>query len=795
MQSHLTRGVFRAILNNEPLSSTRCRCRLLHTARNGRMRKLAFPHPQYTPRRSLFAFSAPPEAPAPTVLPSEKGLKPMRDLMRALSDKSRGPANGTLTKAFREFFVARAENVEVITGFHSRLLLTTWKYLRAHEEELEREEWQMMFSTENLENVLFVLSETECTDESRPVVLRLARFAFLELCANHGFGPNHISRPALLAYIGLQASQGNPDEARHVVEKFWPRLQKTCPSPWLTVMKGYAIANDKYHLKKMPEKFDEYGVQFDPASQEELIDVLINQGFLSGAQTIYECRLFHDQEPTLAAKQALIKHSIMRPDQEWARPVFESLRERPIAETIATLLLWEAASGKGLDAICATVEQWTAENPEVQSSLTTSCVNDLIEYANSIGNPQLATEFASLIPRWGLEPDTQTHVLQLDTLVQAGDVPGTMEFIVSLGDITSMAVDSANLPLMNRLLKMLCLSGQEDALFEQVSFILDPLFANNVRLDSETLAALTHMLLYRHDWEGVSELLRPRLGLYDSEERTRVRKALTNYIMDLNEDSKDVWDIYGLLRIAFPEMGVGIRSEIMSSFFNRGRADLAFLVFGHMRQAEEFSRRPKPDTYARCFQGIARTQDDTHLETVHNMLKLDVEVDLNTRILDSLMLAYAACDKPAKSMEIFREILQSDEGPSDKTIAIFFKMCEKHHNGAQEAMKMMKKVKVLEIPMDRRLYMAYVEALAAQCEFELATQALDRMQEEIGCLPTRNSIGLLYNAIPYQYWKDEVEKWAKVKYPEQWAQLAEVEGTDSEEDGYKFHIKDNPVYA
>lgn len=61
--------------------------------------------------------------------------------------------------------------------------------------------------------------------------------------------------------------------------------------------------------------------------------------------------------------------------------------------------------------------------------------------------------------------------------------------------------------------------------------------------------------------------------------------------------------------------------------------------------------------------------------------------------------------------------------------------------------------------------------------------------------PTACRIGLLYNAIPYQYWKDEVEKWAKVKYPEQWAQLAEVERTESEEDGYKFHIKDNPVYA
>jgi hypothetical protein len=247
----------------------------------------------------------------------------------------------------------------------------------------------------------------------------------------------------------------------------------------------------------------------------------------------------------------------------------------------------------------------------------------------------------------------------------------------------------------------------------------------------------------------------------------------------------------------------------MTSFFKRNRGDLAVLVFGHMRQAEDFARRPKPDTYARCFQGIAQMQDAKNLELVHNMLKLDVEVDLNTRLLNELMLAYACCDMPDKSMEIFRDILQSEEGPSTRTILAFFKMCEKHHHGTQEAMRMMDKVKLLEIEMDRRLYMAYVEALAAQCEFELATQAIDKMHEEIGSSPTHDSyvtfpltdpfpscgdtansccrIGRLYNAIPYQYWKDEVEKWAKVHYPEQWAQLEKLERTDHEE-GFKFEL-------
>lgn len=46
-------------------------------------------------------------------------------------------------------------------------------------------------------------------------------------------------------------------------------------------------------------------------------------------------------------------------------------------------------------------------------------------------------------------------------------------------------------------------------------------------------------------------------------------------------------------------------------------------------------------------------------------------------------------------------------------------------------------------------------------------------------------IGIFYNAIPYQYWKDQVEKWAKEKYPENWKELEQVNRTEHEY-GLKF---------
>jgi hypothetical protein len=54
------------------------------------------------------------------------------------------------------------------------------------------------------------------------------------------------------------------------------------------------------------------------------------------------------------------------------------------------------------------------------------------------------------------------------------------------------------------------------------------------------------------------------------------------------------------------------------------------------------------------------------------------------------------------------------------------------------------------------------------------------------------SIGLFYNAIPYQYWKDEVEKWASETYPEHWEHLMKMKRVEREE-GLEFEGISNDV--
>ena len=742
MQSHLSRRVFRAIVNNEPLHSLTCRNRLSHIPPAYRARNTNLLAACVAQRRTFLPLSNPlPATEQSIILPTEAGLKPMRDLIKSLKDRSRVPPDDVLAKAFRDFFVTRAETPHVMTRFQAHLLIVTWRHLKNRHDSAFEESgpkvWQLVFSNESLENMLFVLSEIECLSEARDEMIKLARGVFQFLSDENGFCFDKVNRPALIAFMNLLSMNGKPEEAHHYLNLFWRRARTWKPSPWLTIMKGYAMKNDRGQLRTIIDDLERRGKGFDRGSHEELTKMLISRGVWDSAKTVYECPISSCQSPSLAVKKAVIKSAVLNSDVEWATPAFESLSQHPLTETMDVLLLWEAAHGKAASNISEQVKLWISENPELKSLLTTSCVNSLIEYANAMGNSQLGAEFAQLAHRWGLEPDMQMHLLVLESRIIAGDLKGALESMRYLNEFGSTAFQ--DIRLVNKLIEMLCSFGRQDDVFDQVSSFLDPVFESNMHLWPSTIAAMVQMLLYRNDVEAVSELLRPRLGSFEDNGRRTIRKVLVAFIKDYTQDIHHAWDAYGLLKIAFPETGVMERTDIMTSFFKRDRSDLACQVFGHMRQFDEFAKRPKPDTYAKCFQGIARTADAKNLELVHNMLKLDVEVDLNTRILNGLMLAYAACDMPEKAMEIFHTILQSDEGPSWYTLPIFFKVCEKHYNGTLEAIKMMTKLKRLDLNAYRRIYTSYIEALGAQCELNRAMEAIDNMQSEIGVAPTSNT--------------------------------------------------------
>jgi ubiquitin-like modifier-activating enzyme ATG7 len=150
----------------------------------------------------------------------------------------------------------------------------------------------------------------------------------------------------------------------------------------------------------------------------------------------------------------------------------------------------------------------------------------------------------------------------------------------------------------------------------------------------------------------------------------------------------------------------------MHEFFNRRRTDMGIHVFGHMRQSQVKERRPTADIYVECFSGIAKSPDLKSLEIVHNMLKLDSQVEPNTRLYNALMLAYTACGEPHGALEFWDEIIHSREGPTYNSIQIALSACAVAPFGDRDARKIWERLQQFDIAVTKEIHEAYINALA-----------------------------------------------------------------------------------
>ncbi len=303
--------------------------------------------------------------------------------------------------------------------------------------------------------------------------------------------------------------------------------------------------------------------------------------------------------------------------------------------------------------------------------------------------------------------------------------------------------------------------------------VVDHVIETNANLEAEAIAGLCHIFLIKDELEEATGLLRHRVDSYPMDDRARIAAVFRQFITDLTVKDQRAFNAYELFRHAFPEAPVTERIALMQSFFDRKRPDLACLVFGHMRQREDLAARPTAAAYSKCYEGIAQCKDIDGLQMVYNMLKLDLEVEQTTKIHNGLMAAYTECQQPFVAIiDHFWKIMESREGPTLSSFILALRACEKWiPQGGHEARHIMALMQSFNLVITKEVYDAYIGALSGQAEFENVVELIEEMKKDIGEAPDAVTIGTFYNAIPWQYRKDEVEKWAKKAYPELWAEL------------------------
>lgn len=479
---------------------------------------------------------------------------------------------------------------------------------------------------------------------------------------------------------------------------------------------------------------------------------------------------------------------------EYGQGVVRKVMEgNPSKRVWDAVFIWAAGNGKGADEIGRMFDVMEKSNEEIANPdewrlPDIGTINALVEYATSKADPYLAERFIALGKDRGIQPDAKTYQLQVEYRLKIKDVDGAL---LAYKNLQAMDLSSnEDVPIVNQLIVELCRTKRHD--FETVMNVAMDLSDRRVRFEPETVATLALLHLSRDEYHDVVDLLNTHSHHFASEERDAIRNQILAYCLDPQTPTPRSWDAYNVLRNTFDEMPRTQRTEILTNFFHRERPDMAVHVFTEMRRHSRMDAVPTAETYVASFLGSAKLRHLQSLEVIHNQLKLDYTIDLNTHLRNAMMIAYIACRRPRQALGFWEDIIASKEGPTYNSIHIALRACEKAAFGDVRAKDIWAKLRKMKVDLDQSLWASYAAALAGNGDNDLAITTVEEAEKSNEVEVDAFLLGSLLSGANNEAKQAEIESWAAENYPAVWEELQKI-GYEENDLGKKIFKVDRSV--
>ena len=690
--------------------------------------------------RSIWWFT---NKPARQVKPTDldPGFGELLELNRLLNMRVRTQDRKTILNAFRDFFLSKRESRAPVLDTQIKPVLTTLKHLQSTSGEGET----LTLSNQDLEIALKALTRWQGSKQ-REAYLEVATLLYTELkLRNEAWQSTqqeqqlgqHFEKHVLIPYLKVLRLCDQGHKARALLEEQLGkrRLKDNSLDLWAPIIKAFVRSGGREDLQITIDLMKGSGFSFDKSFHQLVVKQYCEQNDMAGVKEWYDHPDYKRGELPMSTKLGVLQTCIMRNEYEWGQPILNQILDQdPEKEGWDLVFQWAAGNGSGVDEIERMMSVMVRRNVEANSKARPDVhtINSLLRVANRRNDSYTAERFVALAEKLEIEPDADTRMLQMEYRLNVGDVDGTCH---AYNELKSYEVlDNRDAPLVNRLISTLCKSKNYD--YDIIMAYVQDLTERKALFEAETVAALSLLHLKRNELHDVIDLLQTHAYHFSAGERDQVRDAFVGFILDRSNNVTGAWDAYTILREIFPEIENDLRVRFMQEFFDRKRCDMAIHVFGHMRQSQVKESRPTGETYAKCFEGIASLKDEKSLNLVHNMVKLDSEVEPDTKLKNALMLAYLrCCEDPRRSLEFWDDIVYSREGPTYSSICIALCACEKAMTGKEYARDIWNRLKRFQVEITKEIYDSYIGALAGQCDMDGALEMVNEMEKETGSPP------------------------------------------------------------
>lgn len=601
----------------------------------------------------------------------------------------------------------------------------------------------------------------------------------------------------LLPFLLILCRTGEPALARDTLEHYIvaSEFPTSNQEPWRKILQGFERQGNAEEMERTVAIMKKYNVEFDAKARVILVRYFSKKDDTENTKRWYEYPVEAAKPETIALTNWLVLQHCLRTDNiAWGETIVRSILENePGKEDWDTVFRWSASRGKGADEIERMMNVMVKRSEENKSNITPdiNTINYLIRIANEEDDPYTAERYLSLAYKRGLKPDAQTYLLQLAYRLNVKDLEGARAAYAALQgfDVPSETMNPRAEDLLQALISSPVYTSKPDPIFALFEDLLD----RRARLSAPTISALLKLYISRGELQEVVSILREHSFHFSIADRTALLHILIGFIQNPKATTKQAWDGYQILRAHFPETTIPVRTELMQHFFTvRKRSDMGTHVFGHMRQASTPETRPTAETYRMCFTNLAHFKDFENLQIVHNMLKLDAFIEPDTRVYNSLMLAYNACLQNKYALGFWDDIAHSREGPTYSSIRIALHVCELSPWGDRYAKDIWKRLQKFGIDAKAHgLIAPYLKALTSQGLLDDAKELVQK-EQEAGTEVKPEWIGAMYNGVAMQSEKrEDIRRWAGTEYPDVWEQLESggLEEVEPYRREYKLAVK------
>jgi pentatricopeptide repeat protein len=749
MPSHLTRLVFRSIVANEPLLYRGCR---LRTARPRLVARTARVLPQ-TQRRTFFELFKQRRKMKPVEIPA--GWETISEVDWNLQTKVRPPEPKVVAAALKEFF---AQRKGAFADLHIAKAHTAFKYLLDN----PREDGTPWLSAIELYNGIYVplLHKNHRPETGGSEHLKFGKSIVEEYARQLEGGPAEQATPreqklsltedVNTKMVRLLSTFGAATDARDLAATAFkpdpdstPEQRQVSRKAWGTVVGGIVQEANMEELRQTMALIQDLSVPVTTRMQTYLVTLFAKRKEMEDAKLWYACPVVNqkdgeDASPHSNTSAALLTACALCGDITFGQQVVGSLLKSDLPDKGAwdAVFLWSAAIGKGVDEVDRMMGVMARRNDEARHKDPSvqlirpdvDTINTLVEFCMSKQDPYSAERYIALGEKRGISPDERTYTMQIQYRLSVKDYDGARAAYFNLqGDFSGAEQSVA---VINQLIQAMCEHQQHH--FDELMVMVDDLHERKSLFAPQTIAALCVLHLRRGERHDAVDLLQVHAHQFSPDQRRLIQKSLLAFILDGETSTADAWETYQILRNVFQETSRQDRIKILNEFFARKRSDMACHVFFHMRNHISPDHCANREVYIAAFTGFAHRADAESLELAHNQMKLDLNVDPDTRLRNALMLAYGATGEHDKALQFWREICESKEGPSYNSIAIAFRACEEMHFGHGHARSIWKRLIEQDVEIDKTIWKAYMCAIARNHQYDEAQGLIESVEEDYG---------------------------------------------------------------